>query len=213
MVHYLANLWPETIFYKDIHGDAPLHAASSAGSGRCLRALLEIMGAVNAVHLENHLGMTAVHMAQSVDCLQALYEAGCDFQGLDFSGRTPLFVACALNRIDCAQFIIDCTQYDVQDAYLIMQDSRGDTPLHAAACNGSVDCLLLLLQFGINPGIRNNKGMAAIDLAGKKKQTQCVKMLAEYTLHFHTSSDFDSVYFLAAIEVRPVHSFNASSAI
>jgi ankyrin repeat protein len=148
---------------------------------------------------ENNMGMTAVHMAQNTACLRPLFDAGCDFSSLDHSGRTPLFVACALNRIDCAQFVLDCL--DSPEQYLCLQDSRGDTPLHAAACNGSVDCLLLLLQFAIDPTVRNSKGLQAIDLALKKKQRQCVKMLAEYALHFKTSADFDSQFFLAAVEV------------
>ena len=36
--------------------------------------------------------------------------------------------------------------------------SLGDTPLHAAACNGAVDCLLMLLQYGIDPRSTNTKG-------------------------------------------------------
>ena len=143
-------------------------------------------------------------MAQNVSCLSALYESGYDFKSLDYSGRTPLFVACALNRIDCAQFILDCLE--APEHFLILQDNRGDTPLHAAACNGSVECVLLILQFAIDPTIKNNKGLAAIDLAVKKKQQHCVKMLAEYTLHYETSADFDSQFLIAAIEV--IYSIN-----
>lgn len=138
-------------------------------------------------------------MAQNIHCLRVLYEAGYDFRTLDYSGRTPLFVACALNRIDCAQYILDCLETPEQD--LIVQDNRGDTPLHAAACNGSVECVLLILQFAIDPTTKNNKGFAAVDLAVKKKQQQCVKMLAEYTLHYKTRADFDSQFLIAAIEV------------
>jgi ankyrin repeat protein len=195
VVRYLSELWPESALYSDMHGDTPLHAASSAGSAQCL----DHLSALSQQHAENNMGMTAVHMAQNVDCLAILFSAGYDFKVLDYSGRTPLFISCALNRIDCAQYLLDCLENP--EACLSLQDSRGDAPLHAAACNGSVDCLLLLLQYGIDPDVKNNKGLTAIDLAVKKKQKQCVKMLAEYTLHFRTSSDFDSMFFIAAVEV------------
>ena len=41
---------------------------------------------------------------------------------------------------------------------MMHKDRRGDTPLHAAACNGAVECLLLLLQHGIDPRTQNLTG-------------------------------------------------------
>ena len=56
VVDYLCKLWPESATYKDIHGDTPLHAAASAGSSRCVRALLSF----SEFQSENNMGMTAV---------------------------------------------------------------------------------------------------------------------------------------------------------
>jgi len=80
-------------------------------------------------------------------------------------------------------------------------DRRGDTPLHAAACNGAVECLLLLLQHGIDPRLKNLSGLKAIDLAVRNRHKKCKDILAEYHLHYCTSGDFDSVLFLATLEV------------
>jgi ankyrin repeat protein len=107
-----------------------------------------------------------------------------------------------MNRATCAEFLV--TSLDQIEQSILLKDHRGDTPLHAAACNGSVECLLLLLQFGIDPRILNDKGLKAIDLAIKNKQKQCRQLLAEYHLHYGTSSDFDSVLFLATLEVRTI---------
>ena len=111
---------------------------------------------------------------------------------------SSLFFACAMNRADCAEFLIDALDHD--EASLYDQDARGDTPLHAAACNGAVDCVLLLLQYGVDPRTTNKKELKAIDLALRNKQTECREILAEYHLHFCTSSAFDSVLFLATLE-------------
>ena len=86
----------------------------------------------------------------------------------------------------------------------MIQDTRGDTPLHAAACNGSTECLLLLLQYGIDPRQVNHEGFMAIDLAQQNNHSACVKILAEYYLHYCTSSEFDSVLFLATLEGHKV---------
>jgi hypothetical protein len=85
---------------------------------------------------------------------------------------------------------------------LLRKDKRGDTPLHAAACNGAIECLLLLLQHGIDPRTKNLSGLKAIDLAVRNRHQKCKNILAEYHLHYCTSSEFDSVLFLATLEVR-----------
>ena len=82
-----------------------------------------------------------------------------------------------------------------------IQDKRGDTPLHAAACNGSIECLLLLLQHGIDPRLSNNSGLKAIDLAVCNRHKRCKDILAEYHLHYCTSAEFDSMLFLATLQV------------
>jgi ankyrin repeat protein len=84
---------------------------------------------------------------------------------------------------------------------LLRKDKRGDTPLHAAACNGAIECLLLLLQHGIDPRTKNLSGLKAIDLAVRNRHQKCKNILAEYHLHYCTSSEFDSVLFLATLEV------------
>jgi hypothetical protein len=49
----------------------------------------------------------------------------------------------------------------------------------------------------------NDKGLKAVDLAARNRHARCKDMLAEYHLHFCTSSSFDSVLFFGALEVTP----------
>ena len=44
-------------------------------------------------------------------------------------------------------------------------------------------------------------GLKAIDLAVRNRHKKCKDILAEYHLHYCTSSEFDSVLFLATLEV------------
>lgn len=197
---FLMQKSPELIHELDVHGDSPLHAAASAGSVGCLDILLTALEGTDAnlANPRNAMDMTPAHLAKSIDVLEVLFKHGADLQILDSNGRSPLFVACAMNREDCAEYIISCL--DKEDRNLYQKDSRGDTPLHAAACNGAVDCLLLLLQFGVDPRLTNDKGLKAIDLAIRNKQKKCKELLAEYHLHYCTGSDFDSILFLATLE-------------
>lgn len=154
-----------------------------------------------------------------------------DIEALDCHQRTPLFIACAMNRESSAEYLIECldhTEYAGQQAdkaedhqsagaristaedRLLRKDRRGDTPLHAAACNGAIECLLLLLQHGIDPRLKNLTGLKAIDLAVRNRHKKCKDILAEYHLHYCTSSEFDSVLFLATLEVKYFYNFVAS---
>ena len=148
----------------------------------------------------NSMSMTPCHLARSMDVIEVLYNYGADLSAQDCNGRSPLFVACAMNREPCADFIINCLDREGKTDEIYDKDRRGDTALHAAACNGAVDCLLLLLQYGVDPTVGNNKSLKAIDLAARNNHVRCRDVLAEYHLHFCTSSEFDSVLFLATLQ-------------
>jgi ankyrin repeat protein len=202
---YLMDTAPECIFQTDCHGDAPLHAAASSGSDSCVELIIHAMSerGVDGVDLRNNMGMTPSHLASTAEVLARLHAAGANLSLTDNNNRTALFVAAAMNRKDCVQYMLDCFDglgEDGEENILYLADSRGDTPLHAAACNGAEESLLLLLQCGISPLMLNNKGLKAIDLAQKNKKKKCREILAQYHLHFATTSDFDSVLFIAALE-------------
>lgn len=194
---FLIHSCNNSVVHQDMHGDTPIHAAASAGSDDVMNILLENLNGEN-VDIRNAMGMTPSHICESSACLELLYAAGCDLTLMDGNGRSALFIASAMNRVSCVQFLIDCL--DGHESAVYAQDSRGDTALHAAACNGAEDCLLLLLQCGISPLVTNHKGLKAIDLAHKNKKKKCREILAQYHLHYATNSDFDSVLFLATLE-------------
>ena len=54
-------------------------------------------------------------------------------------------------------------------------------------------------------------GLKAIDLAVRNRHKKCKDILAEYHLHYCTSSEFDSVLFLATLEVMLLYSLQFSS--
>ena len=114
----------------------------------------------------------------------------------------PIYICNILYIVIYMHMFTDTTSaHPSAEDMLLRTDQRGDTPLHAAACNGAVECLLLLLQHGIDPRTKNLTGLKAIDLAVRNRHQKCKSILAEYHLHYCTSSEFDSVLFLATLEV------------
>ena len=73
----------------------------------------------------------------------------------------------------------------------------GDTPLHAAACNGALECVRLLLEAGTPADTRNARGWTAEELARWGRHGEAAKLLAEFRLHGTVA--FDSVLFLATV--------------
>ena len=193
----LIEVFPQTAQLCDSNGDTPLHAAASAGSADLIELLVSRGG--SSVNQTNNLGLTASHLAKNRQCLEILFDAGADIYAKCKQRRSPLFVACAMNRLDCAEFI--CEIIEIEGGSFQEVDKRGDTPLHASACNGSVKCCKLLLDLAVEPGVRNKKGLRPIDLALKRGHSSCEQLLAEFHLH-HASTDrnFDSVFFLATLQ-------------
>ena len=193
----LIEVAPQLVQLCDTNGDTPLHAASSAGSAELIELLISRGGAdVNAVNL---LGISPAHLCKNRRCLEVLFDAGADIYLKDKQKRSPLFVSCAMNRRDCAEFI--CEIIEIEGGSFQEVDRRGDTPLHAAACNGSISCAGMLLDLAVEPGVRNKKGLRPIDLAARRGHEKCEQLLAEFHLHHAAgAADFDSVFFLATLQ-------------
>lgn len=194
---FLISRAPDLCAAPDENGDTPLHAAVSTGCLDCCTLLLQ------SEHCDpesgNALGMRPSHLAKDRRTIELLCSngSGVELNCADNQQRTPLFVACAMNRHDVVDFL--CEIMDNEDD-LNHVDRRGDTPLHAAACNGALLSLTHLLKLGTNPDVRNTKGYRPIDLAARRGHADCETVLSEYHMHHSAGSYFDSVLFLAALQ-------------
>jgi ankyrin repeat protein len=109
---FLIEKCPELVLSVDNNGDTPLHAATSAGDAIALEALIKAAG--GKCDITNKMLMTPVHLAQNPECLEVLYAHGANMSAKDANGRSPLFIACAMNRDTVAEYLINCL--DSEDA-------------------------------------------------------------------------------------------------
>lgn len=153
--------------------DAPVHVCCFFGWHECLAKLLD-SGA--DPHVRNAKGFKPSHIAKTKSCLELLLSYGDDLLQGDKLGRTPLFVASARDRAPCVEFL--CAWNHQSRSWMLEQeDQRGDRPIHAAACNGSVEALEILLTYGADPVTPNGKALTPKDLASANNHLACVEIL------------------------------------
>jgi len=159
----------------DIAGDKPIHVAALFGNKQVLRTLLGFAAVVNS---RNNDGSTAMHMVSTLECAKELISFGADLLAVDHNGRVPLFSTCARNKVSIVTEILNDPNHDA-GRMVSMQDSFGDTALHAAASNGSLDCIKAMKGFITVEifGMVNNQGYAAEQLGEINKQEECVEYL------------------------------------
>ncbi|KAL3659413.1 hypothetical protein V7S43_015684 [Phytophthora oleae] len=166
------RVWLNT---ADRQMDTPVHVCCFFGWFKCLQLLLD---AGADPHGRNAKGFKPSHLAATPECLEALLAYGDDLLQGDKLGRSPLFVACARNRVACVEFL--CAWNNQSRSWMLeLEDQRGDRAIHAAACNGSTDSLSVLLRYGADPSTNNGKGMTPKDLAVTNKHPECEALLLQ----------------------------------
>ncbi|KAG6953435.1 hypothetical protein JG687_00012403 [Phytophthora cactorum] len=166
------RVWLNT---PDRQMDTPVHVCCFFGWHQCLQLLLD---AGADPHGRNAKGFKPSHLAASPECLEALLAFGDDLLQGDKLGRSPLFVACARDRVSCVEFL--CAWNNQSRSWMLeLEDQRGDRAIHAAACNGSTGSLAVLLRYGADPLTTNAKGMSPKDLAVANKHPDCEALLVQ----------------------------------
>lgn len=203
----------ESILEKaDYNGDTALHYAAYYGYKDIVVLLLQL-GADPDGPPNNENKSPAV-MCMNAEILDLLVSHGADYYGIDNNGRSILFAACATGLIDVVKYLVDINPLESDDAQNLLNyaDFRGDTPLHAAACNGHAECVKLLLDKGAKTNILNHAQLSAATLAICVEQRECSAIFKEHGIeaqdldaewevadpnapeHWQTYTDVDSGY-------------------
>ena len=159
---------------QDKRGDTAVHAATVNGFHECLDMLLQ-SGAESDV--PNHKGQEPVHLVHGENCLGVLMDFGADVYAQDSMGRTSIFMAAANGEVEVLRELLDI---DEDQLMLDLGDDRGDTPLHAASCNGRHACVKLLLETMADPSKRNEQDLLPGYLAECNGHVMCVELLEKY---------------------------------
>lgn len=164
----------EYVDLGDARGDTPLHAAACKGHTECVDLLLQTAADPDSTNQQGH---TPAHLAANRETMRLLYDSGANIAAQDKAGRSPLFCSCATNRLDVAAMLLEA---DSGGFSTDLGDLRGDTPLHASACNGNFACVELLLQFAANPTVANHGGYTPAALAELNGHRETLELLVMY---------------------------------
>ncbi|ESO05835.1 hypothetical protein HELRODRAFT_105842 [Helobdella robusta] len=146
---------------KDFRGNSALMYALKFGHPSVAKVILQGSAKLNTSfeNYVNNKGETLLHVAiegGDMECvkLAVIATPTCMRENVDGNGRTPLFVACKLNRPSLAELLIDSTEHfyniDAQDK------ETGKTALHYAVENKNILLVEHLLRLGANPNARND---------------------------------------------------------
>jgi ankyrin repeat protein len=127
------------------------------------------------VNATDHFGSTALFAASyrcSPDVVKMLIDAGANinYQNPHHEKNTALILALDNRQLDNAKILVGAG-VDVN-----LQTVHGSTALHKAASGGNKDIVVLLLEHGADPTIKNNKDKLPSDLTYDK---DIIKILKE----------------------------------
>jgi hypothetical protein len=94
-------------------------------------------------------------------CLEYLIQNYEVWPGGDHEGRSPLFYAAVSDQHECVEMLLN----NGGEAHIDAQDTKGDSPLHAAAANGCTKSVEVLLKHSANHNLQNWEGFAPAHIA------------------------------------------------
>ncbi|KAM9700104.1 uncharacterized protein ACNS7B_003338 isoform 2-T2 [Menidia menidia] len=125
----------------------------------------------------DRFGQTVLHevsRAWTVDVMRFFLDRGADLLRSDHFGVTALHVASALDYEDMVRFLLD---RGADPAARTLLDQQ--TPLHFAAKNDAVGCILLLLQAGASGGATDHRQRTPLQLAASTDRSEAARVLLE----------------------------------
>jgi len=124
---------------------------------------------VRSAQDESPLMLAALH-GLLAEC-QGLIERGAD---VNKPGWAPLHYAATNGHLAVMQLLID------ENAYLDAESPNGSTPLMMAAHYGTPSAVKLLLESGVDPTLKNNLGLTAIDFAHQANRVESAAIISAF---------------------------------
>ncbi|KAM4613834.1 serine/threonine-protein phosphatase 6 regulatory ankyrin repeat subunit C [Polymixia lowei] len=164
---------------KNGKGYSAVHYAAAHGNKQHLELLLEM--SFNCLgEVESNVPVSPLHLAAyngRCEALRVLCETLVSLDVRDVEGRTALYLAAQRGFAQCVEVLLKHGA-----SCLLKEQRRKWTPLHAAAAEGQMDCLLILVNRKETADVIDSadvQGQTALMLAALGSHTDCVHILLE----------------------------------
>lgn len=140
----------------------------------CLKKLI-IEDKRELLHGDKIHNRSAVHLACWLgysDCLSILLNYGASVTTVDNNNQTPLHLAIANKKYECAKEILK-----YMGEWIDVGDKDGNTALHLAVDLSSTECVSLLLESNAKVNISNRSGLTPLHIV---KDIESIKLLIKY---------------------------------
>ena len=168
------NLSPSS---ADDEGNVAIHAAVSNNQYYIVQFLLQLDQRM--VNFENKMKQTPCWLAAYygfISVTRVLKAKGCNLNGRDNSGWTPLMAACSNNKVTMVKFLISEAHSDVEATSHLLDDRNNC--LHIACINNSFEVVEFLLKY--RPSLKstsNSKNRTALWLSSFYGHLNIVRFL------------------------------------
>ncbi|UWW97551.1 MAG: ankyrin repeat domain-containing protein (plasmid) [Candidatus Cardinium sp.] len=132
----------------------------------------------NPIPLTNYL-KTQLHISvenSDINGLKSLLnDPKTDVNATDSTGKTSLYYASELNKLEIVSFLVTCEDIDVNK-----KNSYGNAPIHVASRLGHFDIVEKLMKCtGIDINAKNSNGDTALNVAFDNSRTDIVNLLLQ----------------------------------
>jgi ankyrin repeat protein len=157
--------------------DTALHKAAERGHTKIITLLLDHKVDPNIRNSAGHTPLMKAAWASKLSAVEALYQRGGDINAADKQGLRAIFhVDGPINHSEedylrVLRFLVS------RGVQLNVTDESGNTPLRYAILHNEASLLRYYLSIGIDPNLRNKKGISAVDYAQQLKRERISEIL------------------------------------
>jgi ankyrin repeat protein len=170
----------------------PLHEAAFNNEPELVRLLIDHGANVNAATTAGDTALDIAVLAEHIEIAQTLLSSGAAENASGAQPSTVLYQAVAWKRAEAVRFLVDHHfSLETKDT------ARSETALHAAARDGSIELLDLLIGAGANLAAVDRMGRTPLHLAVSSDQTEAAAHLLAHGASVATMdrSGFAPIYY------------------
>ena len=131
-----------TVDQANDEGATPLYMASQEGKLEVVKALIDAKATINKANEDGTTPLFIASQNAHLEVVTTLIEAGAEINQVRNDGRPPIYIASQQGHAPIVQVLIDA---GARTADLMYKGTF--SPLHAAACIGHLECVMLLTGF------------------------------------------------------------------